>query len=213
MYRLPQLLLEVKRLVAEWQHGGAHLAVEAARRCRCGHPFRHRHGSYIRFVLVGEQPLQIAIPRLYCPACKVTAAVLPSFMARRSAYPSCLKQAAILAYLTGTAGYRWAAARFRVSWELLWAWVDRLTYRAKETLAFVEALLLRYEPSSEPIRPAPRAGRARSAEKDERLAAAVVLFAQALRLWDTGYRQGQTWGRPSRMHLLAFVESCASMLA
>lgn len=166
----------------------------------------------MRFVLVGEQSFQIAIPRLYCPACKVTAAVLPGFMARRSAYPSCLKQAAIWAYLTGTTGYRRIAARFTVSWELLWAWVDHLTCRAKETLALVEALLLRYEPSSEPVRPAPRAGRARSVEKNERLAAAVVLFVQALRLWDTGYRQGRPWGRPSRMHLLAFVESCASVL-
>lgn len=213
MLRLQQLLVEVKRLIGEWEQDGARAAVEAARRCRCGHPFRHRHGSYKRFVLAGDQSFQIAIPRLYCPACRVTAAVLPTFMARRSPYPFCLRQAAIWAYLTESIGYRRIAACFNVSWQLLWAWADSLMCRAKETLALVEALLLRYEPSSQPIRPAPRYGRSRSVEKDEHLAAAAALFIQALRLWDTGYRQGRPWGRPSWMHLLAFVESCASTLS
>ena len=166
----------------------------------------------MRFLLVDEQSYQVTIPRLYCPACKVTAAVVPGFVSRRSPYPVCLRQAAIWTYLTGGSGYRSVAARFRVSWELLWAWVNGLACRAKETLVLVEALLLRYEPSAEPLRPVSPARRARSVEKDERLAAGVVLFVQALRLWATGYRHGRPWGRPSRMHLLAFVESCASVL-
>jgi hypothetical protein len=119
---------------------------------------------------------------------------------------------AIWAYLTESIGYRQIAARLELSWQLPWAWVDSLACRAKETLALVEAILLRYEPCSEPIRRPPWQGRSRSVEKDERLAAAAVLFVQAFKLWHTGYRHGRPWGRPSWMQLLAFVQSCASAL-
>ena len=170
----PQLLGEVKKLIEAWELYGARAAVEAARRCRCGHPFRHRHGSYRRFVLVGDHCLQVAIPRLLCPACRVTAAVLPAFLPRRSPYPFCLRQAAIWPYLAGSISYRQIAAHLKVSWQLPWVWVDSLTRRAKETLALVQALLLRYEPSAEPIRRAPRYGRSRSVDKDERLVSRPV---------------------------------------
>ena len=163
-------------------------------------------------MLVGDQSFQVAIPRLFCPACRVTAAVLPAFLPRRSPYPFCLRQAAIWAYLTESIGYRWIAVRLEISWQLPWAWVDSLASRAKETLALVQAILLHYEPSAEPIRLAPRQGRSRSVDKDERLAAAAALFVQAFKLWDTGYRQGRPWGRPSWTQLLAFVESCVSTL-
>jgi transposase len=111
MSRLSRLALEVKDLVAAWERGGAGAAIETARRCSCGCRFRHRHGSYRRGLLIGGEILEVTIPRLYCPACRTTTAVLPSFVSRRSPYPTCFRQAAIWDYLTGRSGYRTVASR------------------------------------------------------------------------------------------------------
>ena len=213
MSRLSRLALEVKGLVAAWESGGSAAAVEAVRKCPCGRRFRHRHGSYRRGLFVGGEILEIVIPRLYCPACRKTAAVLPGFVSQRSPYPTCFRQAALWDYLTGRSGYRMVAARFNVAWELLWAWTDRLARRAKEALGLVEALLLRYEPSYEPAKAGDLCAHARSEEKQERLRAAVALLGQALALWDAGYRRGRPWGRPSEIHLLSFVEGCVAALS
>jgi len=213
MSRVSRLALKVKELVAAWDSGGAAAAVEAARRCPCGCRFRHRHGSYKRGLFAGGEILELTIPRLYCPACRTTAAVLPAFLSRRSPYPTCFRQVAVWEYLTGRSGYRTVAARLKVAWELLWAWTDRLARRAKEALGLVETLLLRYESFSEPAKVGDLGVRARSEEKQEQLRAAVALFGQAFALWDAGYRRGRPWGRPSKLHLLSFVESCIAALS
>lgn len=213
MSRLSRLALEVKGLVAAWESGGSAAAVEAVRKCPCGGRFRHRHGSYRRDLVVGGEILELTIPRLYCPVCRTTAAVLPAFVSRRSPYPTCIRQAAIWDYLTGRSGYRTVAAGLNVAWELLWAWTDRLARRAKEALGLVEALLLRYEPSSAPAKAGDLRVHARSEEKQERLRAAVALFGQAFALWDAGYRRCRPWGRPSKTHLLSFVEGCIAALS
>lgn len=212
MYSVPRLLAEVKQQIAAWLAGGAEAAVNRARRCRCG-AYRHRHGSYARRVRVGAEEIRLDILRLYCPNCKTTETILPSFVVRRSPYPAGWKEAAVWAYTTGQRGYRPVAAAFHINWELLWAWVDRVAGMAKGTLAQIEALLLRYQPSATPSRPRVEAGH-RSARpgKDEQLACVKALFIQALRLWRLGRFRGQPWGTPSPEHLLAFVESCAGVL-
>ncbi len=213
MYSLSQLADEVKRLLAAWKKAGADAAVEAARSCPRCRRFRHRHGSYKRSLLVCEETLEVTVPRLYCPSCRATAAVLPAFVSRRSPYPTCFRQAAIWEYLTGRSGYRTVAARRQVAWELLWAWADRLARRAKEALVLVEDLLLRYEPSSKPAAVGRLGISARSEGKQEQLQAAVALFGQAYRLWNAGHRRGRPWGRPSLLHLLSFVEGCIGALS
>jgi len=134
----------VKRLLVEWESGENLEAVREARRCPCGCGFRHLHGHYTRFVVVGRRDLRIRIPRLLCPACGKTAAVLPWFLAPRSPYPRCLRQAAVVTFLSDDGGYRAATARFGLDWQLLWAWVDALAATAKAMLASLLGLVLRY---------------------------------------------------------------------
>lgn len=213
MYSLSQLAVEVKGLLAAWAKGEADAAVEAARSCFRCRRFRHRHGSYKRGLLVDGEIVEVTIPRLYCPCCRGTAAVLPAFVSRRSLHPTCFRQLAIWEYLTGQSGYRVVAGRFKVAWELLWAWTDRLAHRAKEALVLVEALLLRYEPLFASAKVGTLGVRARSEEKQEQLQAAVALFGQAHMLWNAGHRRGRPWGRPSSIHLLSFVEGCIGALS
>ena len=212
MYSVSRLLAEVKQQIAAWCAGGAEAAVNRARRCRCG-AYRHRHGSYVRCLKVAGQRLELDITRLYCPKCGTTEAVLPGFVVRRSPYPAGWKEAAIWAYARGRRGYRPVAAAFRINWELLWQWVDRAAGMAKDALAQIEALLLRYEPSTAPSRPRVEVGRrANRPGKDEQLACVQALFVQALRLWEFGWSRGRPWGPPSPDRLLAFIESCAVVL-
>ncbi len=212
MYSVSRLLAEVKQQIAAWFAGGAEAAVNRARRCSCG-AYRHRHGSYSRRLKLGEEEVKLDILRLYCPQCRTTEAVLPSFVVRRSPYPAGWKEAAVWEYATGRQGYRPVAAAFFINWELLWAWVDRVAEIAKDALAQIEAFLLRYQSSVAPSQPKAKAVR-RSARpgKDEQLACVRELFIQALRLWRFGWSRGQPWGPPSPERLLAFVESCAGVL-
>jgi hypothetical protein len=212
MYSVSQLLDEVKQQIAAWLAGGGEAAVPRSRRCRrCG-AYRHRHGSYTRQLKVGKEKIRLDILRVYCPKCGTTEAVLPAFVVRHSRYPAGWKEAAIWAYVTGSRGYRPVAAAFHVSWELLWAWTERVAGIAKDTLVQIEALLLRYEPSTAASQPRIEAGRACRPGKDEQLACVRELFIQALRLWELGRARGQPWGPPSPEHLLAFIESCAGVL-
>jgi len=124
-----------------------------------------------------------------------------------------MKEAAVWEYTTGHRGYRPVAAAFHLNWELLWAWVDRVAGMAKGTLAQIEALLLRYEPSVARSQPRVEAGHwSARPGKDEQLACVRELFIQALRLWHLGWSRGRPWGPPSPEHLLACVESCAGVL-
>lgn len=162
----------------------------------------------------------MTIPRLRCPTCGRTAAVLPPFLGPRSPYPYCLQQAAMVTYLAGERGYRPAAADFLLAWQLLWQWVDNLAARAKEFLAELTGLLLRYPPpdDSDPIPgiakdAAAYRAKARSPAKRERLATIGGVLVQAHRLWRAGSALGLPWGEPDPAHLLAVLDVCQLALA
>lgn len=194
--------------------------MESARPCPCGCGFRHRHGEYHRFVVVGDRELKVTIPRLRCPACGRTAAVVPPFLGPRSPYPYCLRQAAIVTYLAGERGHRPVAADFLLAWQLLWQWVDRLAARAKGLLAQLSGLLLRYPPpeGSEPARgtaedAAAYRAKARSPAKREGLATIGAVLVQAHRLWQAGAALGLPWGEPDPAELLGMLDVCQEALA
>lgn len=146
--------------------------------------------------------------------------MLPPFVGPRSPYPYCLRQAALLAYLAGGCGYRPAAADFLLAWQLLWQWVDRLAARAKELLAALTGLLLRYPP---PAGGGSAAGtvedaaayqaKARSPAKREGLATIGGVLVQAHRLWQAGWVLGLPWGEPDPAHLLSVLDGCQKVLA
>jgi hypothetical protein len=142
--RLQELLRRVKGLLAEWESHGTREAVTGARRCPCGCGFRHLHGHYVRFVVVGGRDFEISVPRLFCPACGKTVSVLPWFLAPRSLHPWCLRQAALVSFVAEEGGYRGAAARFSLAWQLVWAWVKALAEKAKAMLRALLGLALRY---------------------------------------------------------------------
>lgn len=211
----------VKGLLWEWENGGARQAAEAARRCpSCGRK-RRLHGRYVRFVVVGGQALEISIPRLFCPAreCRKTAAVLPWFLAPRSPYPWVLRQAALVSFLGEEGGYRAAAARFDLDWQLLWAWAEVLADKAKAMLAALAGLGFRYPGQAEggPVLPEARdldacRPRARSPAKRESLAAVGALLVTAYLLWGAGRALGLPWGRPDPSEALAFLARLESAL-
>ncbi|MEW6080369.1 MAG: hypothetical protein AB1576_00970 [Bacillota bacterium] len=195
--------------------------MKEARPCPCGCTFRHRHGSYSRFVVVGLCDFRLAIPRLYCPWCHKTEAVLPGWLSRRSVYPACFRQAAVVNYLAGEGGYRPVAAEFHLNWELLWQWVDRLAHQAKDLLAQLTGLLLWYEPEgravtawSGELRRGVDAYRAKTRDpgKRESLAAIGPLLTCAHQLWRVGTTAGLGWGEPDPVHLLGFLDSCVKAL-
>lgn len=199
-------------MMREWENGGAAEAVAHARECpRCGRK-RHLHGSYARFVVVGTAEFEIRLPRLICPGCGRTAAILPWFLAPRSPYPWPLRQAAIASFLGGEGGYRAVAAKYELAWQLLWAWVQALAEKAKVLLALLLGLALRYPGAvgDGPVLPAvgdPEAlrARARSPAKRESLAAMGALLAVGYRLWQAGSALGLPWGQPDPAGVLGFL--------
>ncbi len=218
--RVQELVSRVKRLLVEWEDGGSLAAVREARRCPCGCSFRHLHGHYTRFVVVGGRDLQMQIPRLFCPSCGKTQAVLPWFLAPRSPYPWCLKQAAVVAFLGDGGGYRAAAARFDLDWQLLWAWVDALAAKAKAMLAALLGLVLRYPglvrgapllPPADDLKVLET--RARSPGKREALAVTATLLVTAYRVWSAGMALGLPWGQPDPADILGFLARLEPALA
>jgi len=172
--------------------------------------------------VVGGQALEISIPRLFCPAreCRKTAAVLPWFLAPRSPYPWPLRQAAMVSFLDEEGGYRAAAARFDLAWQLLWAWVEALANKAKAILAALAGLTLRYPGLADgsPLLPSARdldalGARARSPAKRESLATIGVLLVTGYRLWGAGWALGLPWGRPDPAEALAFLARLEAALA
>ena len=215
MSRVSELVRLVKGFLEEWENGGAAVAVEQARACPCGCPFRHRHGSYTRFVLVVSQEYRITIPRLLCPVCVKTVAVLPGFLAPRSPHPWCVREAAVAAQLAGPEGYRRIAAGLALAWQLVWAWVEALARRARELLVQLLALVLRY-PGPEGIGASLPGGwevdalraRARSPAKRESLACLAGVFTQTHLLWRaSGLRR-----EPGPGELLGFVHTLREAL-
>lgn len=207
-------------MLGEWERGGSRQAVERERRCPCGYRFRHLHGSYSRFVVVGAAEFMIEIPRLLCPACGRTAAVRPFFLASRSPYPWCLRQAAVVSFLGDGGGYRAIGAGFGLDWQLLWAWVDTLAGEAKAELAALTGLGLRYPGLFGPLPAgtAPRRldshrARVRSPAKQEALAAIPVLLAAGYGLWKAGFTLGVGWPRPDQDETLGFLAGLGSFLA
>jgi hypothetical protein len=174
----------------------------------------------VRFVVVADREFEIGIPRLLCPACGKTAAVPPWFLAPRSPYPWPLRQAAMVSFLGEEGGYRAAAARFELAWQLLWAWIEALARRAKALLAVLAGLALRYAGPTEgnPLLPSAHdldgfGARARSPAKREALAVIGVLLVTGYRLWATGWVLELPWGRPEPAEILAFVARLESSLA
>lgn len=199
-------------MLGEWEGGGNLEAVRGARRCPCGCGFRHLHGHYTRFVVVGGRDLRITIPRLLCPACGKTAAVLPWFLAPRSPHPWCLRQAAVVAFLGEDGGYRAAAARFGLDWQLLWVWVDALAAKAKALLASLLGLVLRYPglvggtlllPPARDLKVLE--ARARNPAKRESLTVIAVLLVAGYRFWSVGSALDLPWGRPDPADILGFL--------
>ncbi len=52
--------------------------------CRKGKP--HKHGTYTRFCIDGFKLVAIRVRRYYCPACRITVSLLPSFCVPRFQY-------------------------------------------------------------------------------------------------------------------------------
>jgi len=163
----------------------------------------------------------LVIQRLYCPWCRKTEAVLPSWLSRHSVYPVCVRQAAVVNYLAGERGYRPVAVEFGLNWELLWQWVDRLARRARELLGQLTGLLLRYAPSElavtawsgEVIRATEvYQVKARDPARREQLAAIGPMLSLAQKLWQAGWALGLPWGEPDPAHLLGFVDGCTKVL-
>jgi len=172
--------------------------------------------------VVAGHALEISIPRLLCPAreCRRTAAVLPWFLTPRSPYPWPLRQAAIVSFLGEEGGYRAAAARFELAWQLLWAWVEALAAKAKAMLAALLGLALFYVGPAEgavllpPTADLARLGpRARSPAKREGLAVIGALLVMGYLLWVTGWVLGLPWGRPEPSGVLALLARLESVLA
>lgn len=215
MIRLQEVVVWVKRLLEIWESGGADLEVKTARPCPCGHPFRHLHGRYTRFVIVGRVEFEISIPLLLCPCCGKTKAVLPSFLRFRSPYPWCYRQAVLLGWLM-EGGYRKAAARFDMSWELLWQWVEELARIAKELVNSLLGLLLRYTEATVDLLILPQAreveARARTPAKREGVGAIVPLMVAGYWLWQVGAGLGLPWGKPEPAEILALVDRVQTWL-
>ena len=195
MSRVPELVRLVKGFLEEWENGGATVAVEQARGCPCGCRFRHRHGTYTRFVLVVSQEYRITIPRLLCPVC--------------------VRTVAVAAQLAGPEGYRRVAAGLALAWQLVWAWVEALALGARELLVQLLALVLRY-PGPEGIGASLPGGwevdalraRARSPAKRESLACLAGVFTQTHLLWRaSGLRR-----EPGPGELLGFVHTLREAL-
>lgn len=214
---MAQLAGLVKGFVGRWQSGGDREAVEGARRCRQGSPDckgcekRHLHGHYTRFIVVGGWQCEIRIPRLRCPACGRTEAVLPWFLAPRSPYPWCLRQAVIVAYLTRREGYRPLSAGFGLDWQVVWAWLDALARKAKELLAGLIGIARRYRWEPAPVEPGPQdvdacRMKALSRWKREALAASKAVLLEAYRLWLAGRDLGLSWPEPDPHGILSFLE-------
>ncbi|HAI21222.1 MAG TPA: hypothetical protein DCM14_04930 [Clostridiales bacterium UBA8153] len=55
-------------------------------------------------MVIGLRDFRLAMPRLYCPWCRRTEAVLPSWLSRRCVYPACWRQAAAVNYLARVKG-------------------------------------------------------------------------------------------------------------
>jgi len=199
-------------LLGEWENGGAAEAVAQARVCPCGCRFRHLHGRYARFVVVGGWDLEISIPRLFCPACGKTAAVLPWFLAPRSPYPWCVRQAAVVCFLAGEGGYRASAAEIGVAWQLVWAWVNALARKAKALLMALARITLRHPElfAGGPLLPTARdldtlGPRARSPSKRRSLAALGVSLVLAYLLWWAGSDLGLACGSPDPAEVCSFL--------
>lgn len=203
-----------------WEGGGGKKAVELARACGCGCSFRHGHGGYPRYVVVGAETFQVGIPRLQCPVCGKSEAILPEFLGPRSPYPWCVQQAAMVGYLAGTRGYRPVAAEFICAWQLLWQWVDALARKAKRLLAALSELLFDYQHSGSgppgrgflngaAMELAHYWPKARTPAKRENLAAIGPLLETAAALWQKGFTLGvSSWGQPDPGNLLRFLAAC-----
>jgi len=215
--RVQELVYRVKRLLVEWEGGGRLEAVREARPCPCGCGFRHLHGHYRRFVVVSRREMVISVPRLLCPACGKTSAVLPRFLAPRSPYPWLLRQAAVVSFLDQEGGYRAAGERFGLDWQLLWSWVEALARAAKVLLASLLGSVLRHVAGDSPLLPSTReaqgfGARARSPAKRESLAAIGPLLVTGYRLWQAGMDLGLPWGRPDPAGVLGFIARIAPAL-
>ena len=186
------------------------------RPCPCGHAFRHRHGCYERWMVVGIWEELLSILRLYCPRCKSTEALVPHFMPRHSPYPWILRQEALFAYAEGDRGYRPTAATWEVNWQTIWRWARELARRLPAlTGALLQCLLALPDRSRDrAIRslvrvaaeePAlwPRAPTATTREVLRRYLAPAC--AAALELWEAGAVWGLSWGAPDPRQALAFL--------
>lgn len=189
------------------------------RPCACGHSFRHRHGGYSRWVVVGLWQERLFILRLKCPRCKRTAALVPHFMPRHSPYPWILRQDALFAYAEGNKGYRPTAAIWEVNWQTLWRWARELARHLPAlTGALLQILLASPSRASDNALQAlvqvvkeshvPRA-RAPTREVLQRYLAPAC--AVALELWAAGTLRGLSWGAPDPKNALAFLTAVANL--
>lgn len=188
------------------------------RPCSCGHPFRHRHGGYNRWVVVGVWEVLIFILRLKCPRCGRTEALIPYFMPRHSPYPWILRQEVLFAYAEGDKGYRPTAATWEVNWQTLWRWARELVRRLPAlTGALLQSLVaLSGKASDYALQaltqvvmgdPVPRSRAPTTREVLRRYLPPCC--TAALALWSAGAARGLSWGTPDHRHALSFLMALA----
>jgi hypothetical protein len=210
MLSLTDLVLLVKQFLAAYMTWIANPDLTSHRLCPCGCHFRHRHGQYCRDVVLTPVWIEkIPVLRLKCPVCGRTESILPGFLRRHSPYPWIVQQAVILAYLTGSQGYRPVADEIGLSWPLLWQWVDLWAARSRQLYTLLAQDLLTFAPELwEDARPEEQvyASKTRTVTKQQGLAWLAPVLRLGLKLW-RACAQYFPFVIPSGHHVLAFLDS------
>lgn len=211
------ILQDVPALVNAYMQWLANPDLDSVRPCHCGHPFRHRHGSYGRWVLLPDSAaLRLRILRLKCPQCGQTEGILPDFLRPRYQYPWPTQQALVEQYVTTVGSYRRVAAHQPgLAYQRLWQWVQSVATDAADLARRLVTEITRWSPGSLLLASALADGRceplpwpkALSDAKQVALGWVRPLLRQAGRLWQVGHQLGAGWGPPDPGQALRFAES------
>lgn len=211
------ILQDTTALVNAYTQWLVHPNLDGVRKCGCGHGYRHRHGSYRRWVLLPDgSALVLGVLRLKCPRCRQTEGILPDFLRPRCQYPWPVQQALVEQYVSTAASYRQVAAQHPgLPYQRLWQWVQAAAAAAADLARRLVTALTHWFPGSPLLAGALADGhgeqlprrKARSEAKQEALGWVQPLLRQALRLWQAGHERGAAWGVPDRCQTLRFAQS------
>lgn len=189
----------------------------SVRPCPCGHPFRHRHGSYPRWVLLPDgEAVPLRVLRLKCPRCRKTEGILPDFLRPRYQYPWPTQQALVQQYVEAPDSYRQVAGQQAgLSYQRLWQWVQAVSTGAADLARRLVAEIAQWAPGSAVLAAALADGRSEPLPRPKALAATKQvalgwirpLLRQAGRLWQVGHERGAGWGPPDPRQALRFLET------